>query len=93
MIFTPAAFAASSYYWIGANQSINAGHVSGSTKVTSTRSEISVRSFSSKTFCTAVQDGNMDEGSALVGVNGTCHMIMTGLASNRNDWTYYKAPV
>ncbi|WP_270416958.1 hypothetical protein [Bifidobacterium pseudolongum] len=90
-VAAPAAFAATGYYTIGTNQSINAGSVSGSTSVTTTRSAISVYSFSSQTYCSATQDGITKDG--LVGVNTTCSMIATGSATNRNDWTYYKSPI
>lgn len=90
-VSAPAAFAVTGYYTVGTNQSINAGSVSGSTSVTTTRSAISVYALSSKTYCAATQDGISKDG--LVSVNTYCSMIATGKASNGNDWTYYKSPI
>lgn len=71
--------------------SINAGHVSGSYSVTTTRSQISVYSFSSTTYCNATQDTYIVR-DAVTGINTHCSMIATGSASNTNDYVFYRAP-
>lgn len=87
---TGTALAVSETFFVGANRSIDQGYVMGSTRVTPTWSHISVRSFSSKVGCAAVQDEYIRNGR-IVGVNQTCDMSASGQPATMHDYTYYVA--